>query len=104
MFCPCCAGRAIEPSDPIDERGNSDGKGRSTASEQFGIHRTLEHIERDLLGVPLPVIANLVNACIVSLFGVLMTHCSRQNSFATVCLIGYTARGYSDTRYGGIGA
>ena len=74
------------------------------ASGQFEIHRTAEpykpRIPGDLLSVPLPVITDLVNAPIVSYRDGLIIHCSQKNSFATVCLIGYTPLGYSVTPYG----
>jgi len=78
MFCPCCAGRTGSSIHHLDESGNSDGDGRCLASDQFETHRVSEpcmpRIPGDLLGVPIPVITDLVNAPIVSYFNVLIIH------------------------------
>jgi len=104
MYCPCCAGRNV-PSIHLPHRGGSfDGDSRHMAPKQFGIHRTSEPrkpcIPGDLLDVPLPVITDLVITPIVSYCNVLIIHSSRQNSFATAYLIGYTTLGSNDTRLG----
>ena len=104
MFCPCCAGRTTHPIHHTGQSGNVDGTGHSPDPEQFGIHRVSEpcklRIQSELLGAPFPAIVNLVHIPILSFRSVLIIHCSQRNSFATVCLIGYTTLEYSGIRYG----
>lgn len=70
MFCPCCAGRATRSNQHLDQSGNVDVNGHPPAPEEFGIHRAEEpcklRIPSDPLGVPFPVIVNLVNVPILS--------------------------------------
>lgn len=71
MICPCCAGRTVSSIYHLDQRGNSDGNGRPLTPDRFEMDRASEpsklYIPGDLLGVPLPVITDLVNLPIVSL-------------------------------------